>query len=157
MQPNKVVRWCPDGEFLRPAFPAIRVQHFSDLHSKFTGDGQGQTSCKVWLASVEWRRCSNEVNTRKPLKFAGLPQTRQPISAANGPKFAILWGHVEEILLFHKFFPIVNTCLSCQDIARHICAMVPRWLIFMAALWNGAGHYTFALWFLSSISLFFLA
>ena len=24
-------------------------------------------------------------------------------------------------------FPIVDTCLSCEDIARQICAMVPRW------------------------------
>ena len=27
-----------------------------------------------------------------------------PISAVNGPKFAILWGHVEELLLFNNFF-----------------------------------------------------
>ena len=27
-------------------------------------------------------------------------------------------------------FPIVNTCLSCEDIARQNCAMVPRWPIF---------------------------
>jgi len=40
----------------------------------------------------------------RPLKFAGVPQTRQPISAVTGSKFAILWGHVEEILLFHCFF-----------------------------------------------------
>jgi len=37
--PDKFVRWCPDGDFLaiflRPAFPASRVQHISDLHSKF--------------------------------------------------------------------------------------------------------------------------
>jgi len=28
-----------------------------------------------------------------------VPQTGQPISAVSGPKFAILWGHVEEVLL----------------------------------------------------------
>ena len=66
--------------------------------------GDGQTSCKVWLTSVERRRCSNEANTRNPLKFAGVPQTRQPISAVSPPKFIILCGHVEEILLFNKFF-----------------------------------------------------
>ena len=27
---------CPDGEFLRPVFSASRVQHISDMHSKFT-------------------------------------------------------------------------------------------------------------------------
>ena len=35
IQPDKVVRWCPDGEFLRPVFSASRVQHVSDLHPKF--------------------------------------------------------------------------------------------------------------------------
>ena len=63
-----------------------------------------------------------------PLKFAGVPQTSETISAASGQKFTILWGHVEEILLLNKFFfPIVNTCLICEDIARQSCAMVPRW------------------------------
>ena len=37
--PNKVIRWCRDGDFwrlfLHPVFPASRVQHISDLHSKF--------------------------------------------------------------------------------------------------------------------------
>ena len=54
--------------------------------------GDGQTSCKVRLASGERRRYSNEGKTQNPLKFAGVPQTRQPISATNVslPKFAIL-------------------------------------------------------------------
>jgi len=38
------------------------------------------------------------------MKFAGVPQTRQQISAVNRPKFTILSGHVEEVLLFNKFF-----------------------------------------------------
>ena len=48
--------------------------------------------------------CSNTAKTRKPLKVAGVPQTPKTISAASGPKFTILWGHVEEILLLNKFF-----------------------------------------------------
>jgi len=51
--------------------------------------GDGQTSCRVWLASGERRRCSNEGKTRNPLKFAGVPQTPEPISAVSRPKFAI--------------------------------------------------------------------
>ena len=27
--------------------------------------------------------------------------------------------------MLNKFFPVVDTCLSCEDIARQICAMVP--------------------------------
>ena len=73
--------------------------------------------------------CSNAAKTRNPLKLHGVPQTSETISAASGPKFTILWGHVEEILLLKKecFFPIVDTCLSCEDIARQSCGMVPRW------------------------------
>ena len=47
--------------------------------------------------------CSSAVQyaamTRNPLKFAGVPQTNETISAASRPKFTILWGHLEEILL----------------------------------------------------------
>jgi len=60
----------------------------------------------------------------------GVPQTRQSISAISGPKFTTLWGHLKEILLLNRFFPIVDTCLSCEDIDRQSCAMVPRWPIF---------------------------
>ena len=38
----------------------------------------------------------------------------------------LLRGHVEEVLLLNRFFPIVDTCLSCEDIARQNCAMAPR-------------------------------
>jgi len=64
------------------------------------------------------------------LKLAGVPQTGKPISAVSGPKFAILWGHVEEVLVLNKFFPIVDTWLICKDTARQSCVMVPRWHIF---------------------------
>jgi len=74
--------------------------------------------------------CSNAAKMQNPLKFAGVSQTTGPISDASGPKFTILWEHVEEILLLNKFFLTVNTCLSCEDIARQSCAMVSRWPIF---------------------------
>ena len=47
---------------------------------------------------------SNAAKTQNQLKFAGMPQTGQPISAASRPKFTLLWGHVEEVLLLNKFF-----------------------------------------------------
>jgi len=37
----------------------------------------------VWL-------CRKAAKTRNPLKFAGVPQTNETISAASGPKFTIL-------------------------------------------------------------------
>jgi len=71
---------------------------------------------KVWLTSTAGVLCSNAAKTRNPLKLAGVPQTGKPISAANGPKFTILWGHLEEALLLNNFVRIVDMCLSCKDI-----------------------------------------
>jgi len=73
---------------------------------------------------------SNAAKTRNRLKFAGVPQTTGSISAASGPMFTIVWEHVEDILLLNNFFPIVDTCLSCEDIGRQSCTMVPRLAIF---------------------------
>jgi len=39
----------------------------------------------------------NAAKTWNPLKFAGVPQTRQQISAASTPKFTILYEHVGKI------------------------------------------------------------
>ena len=91
---------------------------------------------KVWLMPTTRLPCSNAAETRNALKFAWVPQTRQQISAASRPKFAILYDHVGEILLFNMFFPIVYRCLSCEDIARETCAMVPRWR-FLATFLDG--------------------
>ena len=56
-----------------------------------------------------------------------LPDRSQPLV---GRKFTIMWERVEEILLLNKFFPIVDICLSCEDIARQTCARVHRWRFF---------------------------
>jgi len=57
IQPDIVVRWCPDGDFLRPVFSASHVQHVSDLHPKFA---QGHTMCAsmvdIQFATAEIRR-----------------------------------------------------------------------------------------------------
>ena len=58
--------------------------------------------------------CSNAAKTRNPLKLPGVPQTPEPISAVSRPKFTILSGHMQEVLLFSKFFPIVDICLSSE-------------------------------------------
>jgi len=87
--------------------------------------------------------CSRAAKTRNPLKFAGVPQTRKQISADSKPKFTILARHVEEVLLFNKFFPIVDTCLSCEHIAQQSCAMVPKWGFFASCISSEphAGHF----------------
>ena len=47
-------------------------------------------------AHYYWVPCSNAA------KMLGA-QTNETI-LSDGPKFAILWGHMEEVLLFYKFF-----------------------------------------------------
>ena len=54
--------------------------------------------------------CSNADKARNPLKLP-IPE---PISAVNGAKFTILWGHLEDILLLNNFFPIVDTSLVAK-------------------------------------------
>jgi len=51
---------------------------------------------KVWLTLTRVP-CSNAAKMQNPLTFAGVPQTRQQISAVSWPKFTILSGHVEEV------------------------------------------------------------
>ena len=50
----------------------------------------------VWLTPTIRVPYSNAVKTRNQLKLPGVPQTNETISAASGPKFIILCGHVEE-------------------------------------------------------------
>ena len=69
---------------------------------------------KVWLTPTTKVPCSNAAKTRNPLKFAGVPQTRQQISAGSRPKFTILSAHVEDVLMFNSFFLIVDVCLSSE-------------------------------------------
>jgi len=77
---------------------------------------------KDWLTPTTRVLCSNDAKTRNPLKFARVPQTRQQMSPIS--RLTILSGHVAKVLLFNMFFPLVDQCLSSEDIARQICAMV---------------------------------
>jgi len=78
-----------------------------------------------YLTAVQ-KRCQDA----KPVEiYWGAPN--YPIDLiASGPKFTILSGHVKEVSLLNKFFPIVDTCLTCEDIARQNCTMVCRWRLF---------------------------
>jgi len=87
------------------------------MYTSCTSPGEGQTLCKVWLASVERHRCSNAAKTWNPLKFAGVPQTTGSIAAANGPSSPYC-GEIWRYCCLTSFFLTVDTCLSCEDIAR---------------------------------------
>jgi len=59
-------------------------------------------AAKVWLTPAVRVPCSIVAKTRNQLKFAGVLQSTEPISA--GPKCTILRKHLEEILLLNNFF-----------------------------------------------------
>jgi len=74
--------------------------------------GRGRANWIYWwwsnypsnrLATIHYRQ-----------EFAKVSQTRQQISAANGPMFTIFWEYLGETLLFNNFFPIVDV-YSCED------------------------------------------
>ena len=60
--------------------------------------------------------CSNAAKTRKPLKFAGVPQTTGSISAVSRSKFTILCGRVEDISLLKSFF---SDCRNVNYLRRY--------------------------------------
>jgi len=51
----------------------------------------------------------------------------QPLVSRSSPYCGDMW---RTYCCLTCFFPIVDTCLSCEDIAQQSCAMVPRWRIF---------------------------
>jgi len=74
--------------------------------------------------------CSNSAKTRNPLKFAGVPKLAnksQPLVGRSSPYYEDMWGRYCRL---RSFFPIVDICLTCEDIARQSCGMVPRWRLF---------------------------
>ena len=99
--------------------------------------------CDGRLAEYRWRPLFNAMNygwhpllkwyavtlqrSETRWNLNGCPKLVNRSQPLVGRKFTILLGHVEEVLLFNKFFPIVDMCLSCEDIAQQSCAMVPRW------------------------------
>jgi len=48
----------------------------------------------------------------------------QPLVGRSSPYCEDMW---RRYCCLTSFFPIVDKCLRCEDIARQICAMVPRW------------------------------
>jgi len=48
------------------------------------------SNAAVWLTPTTRVPCSNAAKTPNPLKFGGMLQTSETISAASGPKFTIL-------------------------------------------------------------------
>ena len=107
---------------------------------------------KILLLCNSPRKCSCSVPAKHRSKFGWLPlsdvaavtkprcETRwnlvgcpkltnwcQPLVGQGLPYSGDIWGRY---CCLTTFFPIVDTYLSCEDIARQSCVMVRRWRIF---------------------------
>jgi len=60
-----------------------------------------------------------------------LTKRSQPLVDRSSPYCQDMWGIY---CCITRFFPIVDTCLSCEDIARQSCAKVSRWRVFASFL-----------------------
>jgi len=56
-----------------------------------------------------------------------LANRSQPLVGRSSPYYEDMWRTYRCLT---RFFPIVDTCPTCEDIARQSCVMVPRWRIF---------------------------
>ena len=76
-----------------------------------------------WRPLPEWRAVTlpRHWNLLGCLK---LPNRSQPLLGRSSPYCGDMWARHGCLI---RFFSIVITCLSCEDIARQSCAMVPRW------------------------------
>jgi len=74
-----------------------------------------------WCRAVTQPRRETRWNLQGCLK---LPDRSQPLVDRSSPYYGDMW---RTYCCLTSFFPIVDTCLSCEDIARQSCAMVPRW------------------------------
>ena len=81
-----------------------------------------------WCRLLECRavtlpKCETRWNLQGCPKLANRSQL---LRGQSSPYYQDMWG-VGEVSMFNKFFPVVDTCLSCEDTARQSCAMVPKW------------------------------
>jgi len=56
-----------------------------------------------------------------------LPDRSQPLLGRSSPYCEDIW---KRYCCLTSFFPVVDTCLRCKDIARQYCTMVRRWRLF---------------------------
>jgi len=72
-----------------------------------------------------------------------LANRSQPLVGRSSPYYQDMWRRYWCL----PFFPIVDICLSSEDIARQCCAMVPKWRFFASCICSEprAAHFISAL------------
>ena len=95
-----------------------RLRWYGHVLSKDENDCMKKMCAAVWLTPTTRVLCSNAAKTRNPLKLPGVPQTNETISAASAPSSPYCEDMWRRYCCLTSFFPIVDMCLSYEDIAR---------------------------------------
>ena len=102
-----------------------RVLHLGSITARHPVVGISQTLNRGrHLCSAGRPRRETRLNLRGCLK---LPDGSQPLVGQSSP---YCWDVWRTYRCLRTFFPIVDTYLSCEDVALQSCAMVPRWRLF---------------------------
>ena len=83
--------------------------------------------CKVWLMPTTRCRAVMLPRRKTSWNLRGYPKLvnrSQPLVGWSSPYCGDIW---RTYCCLTSFFPIFDACLSFEDIAQQICAMVPRW------------------------------
>ena len=83
-------------------------------------------STAVWLTPTTRVPCITLPRRKTRWNYPGSPKLTkrsQPLVGRSSP----YCGPCRRYCCLTSFFPIVNTCLSCEDIAWQSCGIVPRW------------------------------
>jgi len=71
---------------------------------------------------------------REPVEICPkLANRSQPLLGRSSPYYEDMW---RRYCCLTSFFLIVDTYLSCKDMARQSCAMVPRWQFFASCIFS---------------------
>ena len=89
-------------------------------------------------AKFGWRPlpCSNTARRESRWNLQGclkLANRSQPLVGLSSPYYADM---LRRYRCLTGFFPIVDTCLSCDDAARQSCVMVPKWRFFASCIFS---------------------
>ena len=92
----------------------FRGQEPPKMYAYCTSSGDGQTSCNVWLTSVERRRCSNEQRLETRWNLLGYPKLTNHSQALVGRS----WPYCEDMWTRYcrlaSFFPISISALIAK-------------------------------------------
>jgi len=84
----------------------------------------------VWLTPTNGVPCSNDAKRETRWNLQGCPKLRnrsQPLVGGSSPYCEDKW---KRYCCLTSFFSDYRYVPSCEDIARQICAIMPRWRIF---------------------------